>query len=331
MRRVNREEDGVAVIFWLFLLVALLGVAGYVIDIGAVRQERRELQNGADAAALALAQTCARTPAQCTSAGLSADAQDLANKNAVDLNADVVAVVPDVSLGEVRVDTRTRTSGGATSLTMKFIQMIGGPTTYSVNATAKAAWGAPGGGTSFPLTISYCEWNTLSGGGVTFPTAAVTIYFHDPNGNQNAATPCSGGPAGQNLPGGFGKLDTTAFCGIVVSANGWFYSEPGNNPPSDCTPSNFPLDTDLLVPVFDRVTGTGNNAQYRIYGLATFQISRYRLGGNGTGWVTSPPPPNCNASQRCIYGRFVKDIIPYTGGVIGGGPNLGTLSVKLIA
>ena len=41
------------------MLVALIGVGALVIDVGRLYVERRDLQNGADAAALAVAQDCA--------------------------------------------------------------------------------------------------------------------------------------------------------------------------------------------------------------------------------------------------------------------------------
>ena len=41
------------------MMVVLLGMGALVIDVGQLYAERRELQNGADAAALAVAQDCA--------------------------------------------------------------------------------------------------------------------------------------------------------------------------------------------------------------------------------------------------------------------------------
>jgi Flp pilus assembly protein TadG len=326
----HRNERGITGLFVLFFMVALLGSLGLVIDLGLVRQERRELQNGADAAALALAQECALN--QCTN--LSTKAEPYADANAKD-NASAVTSATRVG-DTVKVDTRSETTGGATSLTMQFAQLVGGPATSTVRATATAGWGSPGGARAIPLTISYCEWNSLTGTGATFPTAQRTILFHDPKGNQNTATPCSGGPAGQNLPGGFGWLDTVSntICGTDITAGGWFGSAPGNSPPntnnSGCSPLGF-LNTDLLIPVFQAVDGTGQNGRYRIYGLATFRITRMRLGGNGSPWTTSPAPPNCTPAQRCIYGSFQRDIIPWTGGPLTGGANLGTFAVKLVA
>ena len=325
MRRVKSreegQEEGIVVLWVLGMMTVMFGMLGFVVDVGIARQERRELQNGADAGALAMAQECAL--GLCTN--LVAKAQPYANSNSIDGTSTVTGVsLPTGS--SVKVDTRTRTTGGATSLTTKFAYLFGRPST-SVTATATAAWGAPGGGTAVPLTISYCQWKSLTGNGTTYPTANLTIFFHDPS----PATSCSG-PAGQTTPGGFGWLNSTS-CVSTITSGGQVGSDPGNSAPQGCSPAQVPLNTDLLIPVFQTVTGTGNNAVYTIYGLATFHMLSRRLGGNGNQWTSNPAPPNppCTNADRCIYGFFVKDIIPWTGGPIGGGPNLGTLAVKLTA
>lgn len=334
MRRLRtHDEDGAVTVIVLALMLTMFGMAGYVIDVGIVRQERRELQNGADAAALDLAQDCAR--GMCTD--LDAKAKVYADANAKDGRALASATLLNAST--VKVDTQTETGAGATSLTMQFAQFFG-RSTSTVTATATAGWGAPSSASVLPITISYCEWNSLTGSGATFPTPEQTVYFHNPtsNGRQDDI-PCSGGPAGQDLAGGFGFLSAPGGnCVLGVSAGGLYDSRPGNADPSsdgcECSgPGNdFPLNTDLLVPVYQAVGGSGTNGQYRIYGFATFRMSSMRLknGGGGNCWLTSTAPPNCSNSQRCIYGSFVRDIIPWTGSGVVPGPSLGTLGIRLM-
>lgn len=341
MRRVRRvtweppREDGVVAVMVAITMAALLGMAALVVDVGLVRQERRELQNGADAAALAVAIECASNP-PCS--GRDAIAASYANANAADATSSVTGVV--LSGNTVRVDTRTRNRDGTDSLLMRFATAVGAKSTSTVNATATAAWGAPAGGTTIPLTFSFCEWTAMTGNGVTFPTSERTIFFHNPSSpaNQNVAPRCSG-PAGQDQPGGFGWLDTPAgVCATTISAGGTYPAEPGNSPPnpsnSGCRPEDF-LNTDLEIPVFSQSSGNGANAVYQIYGLATFRIQRMRLGGNGSIWTTSPPPTGCTNSQRCIQGYFTKALKPWGGGnVVPCGsapapPCLGTYVVKL--
>ena len=57
MRRLN-EDHGVTAITAGILMVAVFGFGAFAIDVGALYQEKRELQNGADAAATAAAQEC---------------------------------------------------------------------------------------------------------------------------------------------------------------------------------------------------------------------------------------------------------------------------------
>ena len=61
LRMLGRDERGaVAVIVALMLGTGVLtGIGALVIDVGQIYQERAELQNGADAAALAVAKSCA--------------------------------------------------------------------------------------------------------------------------------------------------------------------------------------------------------------------------------------------------------------------------------
>ncbi len=333
MRRVRRTEDGLAAVFVLMAMLAMVGMVGFVIDLGLIRQEKRELQNGADAAALALAQECAL--GLCTS--LTTKAEVYADANAKDGAATVIGAT--VSGNQVKVDTRTETSGAA-SLPLQFIKYVGGPTTATVNATATASWGAPGGATTLPLTISYCEWKSLTGTGVTYPTASQWIYFHNPKNNPNQNPPiCPGGPAGQNVPGGFGWLQTVSNsnCTTVVAAGSIVSSAPGNSPPnlnnSGCVPASFLSPNTITIPVFDGSTGSGNNGQYSLYGLATFEMFHMQLAGGPCGptrWNTCNPPAGCSNSQRCIYGRFVRKIIPCPCAITSG-PPLGTLSVKLVS
>lgn len=317
-QRFSRREDGVTAVFVAVFMVVILGMAGYVIDIGVVRQEKRELQNGADAGALALAQECAL--GLCTN--LTVKAQPYADGNAKDGTSLITGVT--VVGATVKVDTRTRRTGGATSLPMQFVQLVGGPANYTVNATATAGWGAPGSATTVPLALSYCQWNSLTGNNTTYPTAELVILF---KGGQ--VPPTCFGPAGQNMPGGFGWLDTISPCRALVTAGGQVGSDPGNGNVNNngCQVSDF-LNKDVLFPVFKQFTGNGNNGVYTIYGLATFHITGMRLANNG-GWATNPAP--CAASTRCVKGYFLRDIIPWTGGALGGGPALGTDVVKLIA
>ena len=53
IRRLQKDEDGQAMILVVILMIGLIAVVGLVTDGGMVFSQRRELQNVADAAALA--------------------------------------------------------------------------------------------------------------------------------------------------------------------------------------------------------------------------------------------------------------------------------------
>ncbi len=59
MRRLRAERGATATVV-AFALIPLLGAGAIAVDVGALYAERAQLQNGVDAAALAIAATCAK-------------------------------------------------------------------------------------------------------------------------------------------------------------------------------------------------------------------------------------------------------------------------------
>jgi putative Flp pilus-assembly TadE/G-like protein len=73
--RVQRDERGATMVFFTIVLVVMLGMSAMVVDLGHGRAKRRQVQNSADAAALAAAQELP------VSANAVAEAQSLAEEN----------------------------------------------------------------------------------------------------------------------------------------------------------------------------------------------------------------------------------------------------------
>jgi hypothetical protein len=348
LRTSLRDERGASAILVALLVTALFGFAAIAIDVGDLVQEKRQLQNGADAAALAVAKDCTTEPTCGAAAGT---ANTFADQNADDAQHNIQEVcgngpglsgcgsaptLPSGVSGYVRVRTSTNevdNAGNTSEVDYRFAPILsdafGGKT---MRASAVAAWGAPASAAVLPLAMSVCEFNDATANGTTFapPTGGSppfsgpqeVIKFH---GDGGTAT-CPAGPAGKNIPGGWGYLETSSGCSVTVSAGGNVGGETGNDPPkSPCSPSMF-LDKTVLVPIWDDVVGPGNNASYHIKGFAAFFITGLRLGGNGSSW-TSNPPAGCSSSERCIGGWFVKFVAP---GEVFGGPNLGAVIVKMI-
>ncbi len=348
MRRLIRDERGVSAVIVALLVTALFGFAAIAIDVAEVVAEKRQLQNGADAAALAVAKDCA-TKATCGSAAATANTFADANADDSQSNVDEVCgsgpglpgcsappVLPAGATGYVRVRTSTNetdNAGNPSEVDHHFAPVLSDAFVgETVNGSAVAAWGAPAVGAVLPLTISICSFDQITANGTTFatPTGGTPPYsgtqqvvkFHKDPGT----TMCPKGPAGKLVPGGWGSLDPGANCAVTVSAGGTYAGDPGNDPPdSPCTPAMF-LNKTVLVPIFDDVTGTGSGTQFHLKGFAAFHVTGMRLGGGGSSWTVNPPA-GCAPSERCIGGWFVKFVAP---GDAFGGPSLGAVIVKMI-
>lgn len=223
---VQREERGAVatIVAVLFSAGVLLGVLALTVDVGRVVLERAELQNGADAGALALAQSCATD--DCTPG--ADDLEGVVNGNASDgehaivgqceENAagslpgcrggsarltDCAALPPstDGTIPYVEVRTRTR-SEGRSSLRNIFGGAAGGDARSTVDACARAGWGAPASARVAPIAISTCEFSTAVRRGGGFGPAGETAL---PGTYAPGVDPCPGlGRPSTGMSGGWG-------------------------------------------------------------------------------------------------------------------------------
>jgi hypothetical protein len=305
-----REERGVTAVLFALVLVPLLGFAAIAVDVNAVYAERARLQTAADAAALAVAQDCAR--GNCGDMQATADAMVTAN------DPDVTTAPPVLSNSPLSV-----TVSGDKPTRHWFAPVLGIDATQ-VRASATVAWGEPGAGTAvLPLTFSWCEFSAQTGGGLPSSTTPHTILF-----TKTSNTGCTG-PSGNAIPGGFAYLDTTGGRCEAASARGDLStSSTGNSVPSPCAQSDFAgwVGRTVLLPLYDLAGGTGNNGWYRVYAYAAFQLTGYSLGGQ---YKTSPAP--CGGNDRCVAGYFTRfvdlsDRFTYT----NDGPDTGASILRLI-
>jgi Putative Flp pilus-assembly TadE/G-like len=339
----DRREDGVAAVLFAVVATVMFGMGALVIDAGALYQERRELQTGADAAALALAQICSKAAPPCTNGpGLNTMAKEYADLNVADLNASATASI-DTSTKEVTVIASTPNNN---QVPFHFAPILGGATEGMARAKAKAKYGYPSSVKSFPLTFSQCEFLTMlalpyppNPADVLpnpIPLTEHVIYLHD-SANGNPKDPggvCPVTPSGMDadgvttLTGGFGSLQQSGSCFANVKINEWYPAGPGSDPPANpCVPSDI-LNNPITLPVFDKIDVTCavgiSHKCYHVWGFASFKVTAMHLGGNGTIWSPSNPSP-CNGSDRCIRGYFLT----FTTAGEPGGPNGGTSVVYL--
>lgn len=285
------HDEGATLVFVAVVLVALLALTAFAVDFGRMWEERRQLQNGADAAALAIAEDCAR--------GLCASGYDeyavaeiYADENARDGFANAWLVDLDLTEQTVTVHNRTEDAGGDNKFDMLFAGIVGFDG-FTVGARATVAWGNALQIATVPIIISECEWLRSAsdpwggaGGGddvwpepVSYANPPHTMIFHIGSGDAEGEPDSCIAPAGQDveegedptyLHGGFGYLASGDNCEPIVYGVdpdptdpdfGWVKSANGNDHP-DCEDDQIAslllaLDDNIgktvFVPYFDRI------------------------------------------------------------------------------
>lgn len=275
MRRL-RNEDGQAIMLSVVFLVLLLGATALTIDVGAWYRAQRAAQGTADAAALAGAQALPNdTPTASTLAAQYATANggglapsDITFRSGWEPNDTVV----------VRVK---RTSPS-------FFAQLFSISSVNVSATAAARAGTPEQVSGVaPIVVNKLQPD-LSGPGCPCFHVETTL------------------PLGKNgAPGAFGlvNLDPGSNNGVPNLANwiqygyngylplGLYNSDPGAKFNSSAVQDALSarLNTELLFPVYDTLTGNGANAVYNVIGWVAFHLDSFDGQGNSaslTGYFT---------------------------------------------
>jgi Flp pilus assembly protein TadG len=253
----------------------LLGMAALVVDVGQLYQNRAELQNGADAGALAVAKSCAQgtcTPSiatQYANENASRLTGGQANVNSVcGVNGTVTVVAgtcpvaknvcpanPPAGANYVDVETSTLLPNGSHLLPPVFAETLAGSSHYSgstVYACAQAEWGAPLSATTVGFTISACTWDEATGTADKKgnPTGNPPVLAPPPPYPPNPSTSldqvvylkggptgsCTTEPNGAAAPGNFGwTADPNSTCGTFISG-GTYGGSTGNSVSQACKP-----------------------------------------------------------------------------------------------
>lgn len=304
------------------LFMALIALMALTVDSGVLHNERQELQNGADAAALAVAFSCARGSCD------TALATEYAVANArTGGSTTVEAVNIDPTAQTVEVITRTAD-------TPLEAMKASGPDAALVRARGKARWGAVGAAATAPFVISECDVETglaLQGGllPATPPPsgAGVVIPFHDSTQTDVTLIPKCPSHTGMDsdgdgfMPGGFGKIVVDENCKVTtrieVNADGtedeWIDAKTGTAMPPDWRCLN--INSVMAIPVFGDYRVISGADEYRIVTYVGFYVTGYRFPGYQNN------PPNCKSALAtqlgvpvgaitgqayCVSGHFVN-------------------------
>jgi Flp pilus assembly protein TadG len=325
--RVRDERGGVAV--WVAMsMIPILVVLALVYDVGLLFWEKGQLQNGADAAALAVAQECATSPSTCAGAAASL-AAGMADVNANDdrAAAAIQSLQVNASSGTVTVQSSTRNDSG-TALQHPFLSLLG-PSSTTVDASATAVWGTPIAGSTFPLAIAECEFDDLPPQPADVENPVVSELLIN---NGNTSEPCANG-----YPGGFGWLDADD-CVAQISAGGLAPGTPGIQPnvnKTGCTAQDFQdiLCETHLIPLYSSTTANGSNGVYTISKFAAFVVTAVKTGGAGSAIYCDEYPnlPEFTAggNAKGIQGFFVEYVDLGEEFELGNGSDAGLMIVRL--
>lgn len=306
MKTLRREEGQVTVLTAIFI-VGLMGMAGFVLDVGSWFRQQRVVQTTVDSAALAGAQALPGDT------GTARDyATTFASKNGGVAGATITFTSryrPDDS---INVTQDVPTNG--------FFSRLFGVTTVTVHAHASAI-------SEVPAQARY--------------VAPIVVNIKHPD-LSGPGCPCFNVPTTLNLgktgaPGAFTliNLDVTQQNGTIGASTlaswitqgynkylplGVYLSDPGakwnNNSIQSAMQGRY--GTDLLFPVYDTLVDQGSNAEYHILGWASFHLTLAQASGsNGTlnGYFT-----------QVIWQGLLDQSDPSSSGI----PDLGVHSVALV-
>jgi Flp pilus assembly protein TadG len=350
LRLLRRDERGaIGVLVAIFIGAGVLtGMGALVIDVGRLYQERAELQNGADAAALGVAKSCAlgtcapgvapgyadanasRLTGGSAAVGLVCGSGNLAVCPAPTGAKTDCPAAPSAGIGYVQVYTSTQTSSGSTLLPPIFARTLlgnSGDAGTTVSSCSQAVWGAPSAATTAAVTISACEWDQATQQG-TFPAppADQVLMLNNTGANNNG---CATEPAGSDGPASFGwAAHPAGNCTLPVGGP----SFPGRTQMRVSFSCQLVLSnaqqtqTPILVPVYVSVNGVPGNITYVLKGFADFVVTGYHMPGfDAADWLN--PANDCAGTDYCLNGYFTQGIIPTTGSL--GGTDLGASVIEL--
>lgn len=334
MRRIgiDQAERGVIAPLTAILMVVLLGMAAFAVDVATMYSEHSQLQNGADAAAIGVAQICAANPAdpQCTSP--AAGGKNYTDGNALDKSTNT-SVAVNLAAGTVDVTTHARDADGSNHFSLNFARALG-IQTADISASAQAKFGGFSSANVIPLAFSKCESD---------PNFQKGLMFFPEHGNGLGT--CPGSPSGQDIPGGFGWLTDGGACNLQIDlSNPTVASNTGNGKgPKECTAVfdswsaklSAGQTVETLVPIFDDAGGNGANGWFHIQAFAQLSIRGWHFNSNNKHNFMMPDAQaksdalGLKTSDNGLFGYFVRYVSIKDAGTAGGPTTYGAVIIQL--
>jgi Flp pilus assembly protein TadG len=295
-----KRENGQAMVMTVLFLAALLGMAALVLDVGSWFREKRQLQLTADSAVLAGAQALPGDPSAAASLAFQ-----YAQSNGRPLSANDLSITSGLSAN----DTIT---ANAKSDAPGFFSKLFGINVVKVGATASARAGLPTQALYVaPMVVNKLH-PLLAGSGCP--------CFHNETSLDFGKEGAPGAFGMLNLVGGNGTVGASELGDEILKGFdqylplGYYRSDPG----AKFNSSNIEgalaarIGTVLLFPVFDTLTGNGQNAQYHIIGWVGFHLEGYSVHGTDatlTGYFTQYIAKGIQASSGTTQPDFGVRVI----------------------
>lgn len=287
-----RDEGGATAIIVALTMSIVLGMAALVIDVGASQARRAQLQEAADAAALAIAQQCVKaagtTVASCAPpvvGGATATAQELAVANVNDRTVSVST--PTFTASTVKVTAKSDQVG--------FFSRIFGVDSTTLQASAKAQWIPPV--TRLPLAYHECNLPDPSNNTVFIESDILSIT------NLNIAD-CGLLGSVTGLLGARWAPD--ANCSFDVNLLTYVNGVLSNVLPSQCVSMLGSLiGKQVLIPVYDQVlvpivvNGVLLGQGYQVKKYALFTVTGYDFQSVNILGVSLGGPKSMPAGPQC--------------------------------
>jgi hypothetical protein len=340
--RSGADEHGAAAILTAILITVLVGFMAFVTDFGMAYANKRGLQNGADSAALAVAQkialegsptaSCAQLATVWDNPSSRAVAEDYFGRNRPGgdsaINHFDLVCVDDGKQLVVEVGTSQNSPS--------FFGTLFGQDDVDIEQGAKAVV-APAKSVIGLRPFGVC--NGVAELIIAAPTINHTIDL------DNVDFGCGGAPGNWGIIDFNGDENPTGevidwilngYDGTISNSPPIILSgQPGApNPGAFEAAMNSVLDDEIAIPVYDQLTSSGGNSEFRITAFLSIQICGWKYNNkNGQGACFDPlvvPVPAPKNYLQIHYNAFIPTDDPAANCIIGNFDcDLGTRSFHL--